>query len=116
MVCLAVVGETEKIRMADKCGEVEGLRVERAVGIQIRPPSIQPVAPKFTYWRFGNLEKSKDRSKALRPPTFGGGVLSILNQTDEEKGRDLQLLGTVKNRYVRVVPHASTSLTLEGKN
>lgn len=50
---------TKLSRMADKCGEVAGLTVERAMGIQRRPPPSQPT-PNFTSWRFGNLEKSKD--------------------------------------------------------
>ena len=51
----------KSIWMADKRGEVGGLRVERALGIQCRSPPTQ-LTPKFTSWRFGNLEKSKDCS------------------------------------------------------
>ena len=45
--------------MADKCGEVVSLRVDRAIGIQGRPPPVHLI-PKCTSWRFGSLEKSKD--------------------------------------------------------
>ena len=50
--------------MTDKCGEVVRLMVERAMGIQGRPPSLKSSEkPKVTSWMFRNLEKSKDRSK-----------------------------------------------------
>lgn len=49
--------------MADRRGDVVGLMVERAAGTHNRLPVIQR-SPMVTSWRFGNLEKSKDR---LRP-------------------------------------------------
>ena len=56
-------GERVKLSwIADKRGEVAGLRLERAVGIQGSPPFTQPT-PNSTSRRFGNLEKSKDRLK-----------------------------------------------------
>ena len=59
--------------MAYKRGEVAGLSVERAIEIQGSPPPTQPI-PKSTSWRFGNLEKSKDRWKASRASTSGDNV------------------------------------------
>ena len=54
-------------RREDKRGEVVGLMVERAVRIHGRPLPIQStVMPNFTTWRFGDVEKSKERSKASR--------------------------------------------------
>jgi len=65
-------------RIADKRGDVAGLRVERALGIQGRPPLFQPsLKPKFTSWRFGNLEKSKDCSKVSQPSTSGIRGVSV---------------------------------------
>ena len=59
--------------IVDKCGEVSGLRVDRAIGIQRRPPPIQQT-PNSTSLRHGNLEKSKDRSGASPASAPGGGV------------------------------------------
>ena len=65
--------------MADKCGEVADPRVERAVGIQNRPPPIQ-LTQNHISWRFGNSEKSKDRSKASQSSTSGGNVSANLSR------------------------------------
>lgn len=72
---LPVVGRWVKLsRIASKRGaDAVGLRVERASGIQNRPPPIQ-LTPKCTSRRFGSLEKSKDRSKASSPPVSGSSV------------------------------------------
>ena len=71
------------MRIADKCEEAVGVRVERAVGIQSKPPPVQPT-PNTSSWRFGNLERSKDRSKASRPSTSGGGVSERLEPAERE--------------------------------
>ena len=48
--------------MVDKRGDVAGLSVEGAIGIQGKLPPVEPtLKPKFTFRRFGDLEKSKDR-------------------------------------------------------
>jgi len=62
-------GPTKLSLTADKCGEVAGLSVERAIGIQCRLPWVQPT-PKFTSWRFGSLEKLKDRSSLASRPSM----------------------------------------------
>ena len=64
-----IIGERAKSsRIADKHGEVEDLIVERAIGMQSRPPPDNPdLNPSFTSWRFGNPEKSNDRSRFLPP-------------------------------------------------
>lgn len=62
--------------MADKCAEVAGLNVERAIGIQMRPPLAKPdLNPSFTSRRLGNFEKSKDRSKSLPPAGLEDGII-----------------------------------------
>ena len=62
-------------RMVDKCGDVAGLNVERAIGIQGRPPYVEPaLKPKLTSRRFGSLEKSKDRANVSLPSTLGSGA------------------------------------------
>ena len=71
--CLLAGGSVKPSRMASKRGEVAGLRVERAVGIERRPPPLQRT-PKRTSWRFGSLEKSKDRSKVSRPSMSEGSI------------------------------------------
>jgi len=73
---LWAMGERAKSsRIAVKCGEVVGLSVERAKGIQNRPPRVKPdLNPSFTSRRFGNFEKSKDRSKASISPGLEGSV------------------------------------------
>ena len=70
---VAVDGREKSSRIVDKRGEVAGLRVERAIGIQSRLPPVQPTL-KSTSSRFWSLEKSKDRSKASHPPTLGDSV------------------------------------------
>lgn len=61
--------------MVDKRGDVVGLSVERAMGIQDRPPSAEPtLKPKFASRRFGSLEKSKDRSNVSLASASGEGV------------------------------------------
>ena len=54
------------IRMEDKHGEVACLIVERAMGIQRRPPCVQ-AGLRVTTRSFGSLEKSRDRSNS--PPS-----------------------------------------------
>ena len=64
-------------RMVDRRREVAGLTVERAMGIQTRPPPVRPARkPSFTSWRFGSLEKSKDRSKASTKLSASGNGIS----------------------------------------
>ena len=71
---LLPVGERKTSnRMADKCGEVVRLSVEKAIGIQSKPPSSQRTL-NSTFWRFGKLEKSNDRPGASRPSKLGGSV------------------------------------------
>ena len=73
-------------RTTDRRGEVVGLSVERAAAIQSRSPFFQPTL-KFTSWRFGNSEKSKDRSEASRPSTLRGSVdVGVLRARPEGVG------------------------------
>lgn len=67
----------------DKRGEVAGLSVESAAGIQTRRPPIQQTAIS-TSWRFWDLEKSKDRSKASVSSTLGGQCKRLNNLDREE--------------------------------
>ena len=61
-------------QIADKRGEVAGLNVERAAGIQCGLQSIQPT-PKLASWMFGSLEKSKDFSEVpWLQSTWGSSV------------------------------------------
>ena len=73
-----MIGEQAKSsRIADKHGEVAGLSVERAIGIQSTPPRAKPdLNPNFTSWRFGNFEKSNDRSKSF-PPAMLENCVSV---------------------------------------
>ena len=49
----------EPSRMVDKYRDVAGLRVERVIGIQGKPPSAEPtLKSKFTFRRFGRFGKS----------------------------------------------------------
>lgn len=67
-----VVVEQKSSLITDKCGEVATLRLERAMGIQGIPPSLElALYLKVTSWTSGNLEKSKDCSKV--PRVFGPG-------------------------------------------
>ena len=70
--------------IVDTCGEAVGFRVERAEGIQSRPPLIQPI-PKSTSWRFGNSEKLKDRPKPSWSPTWVAPEITI---TPKPTGRE----------------------------
>ena len=64
-------GVWQKSRLImDKRGEVAGLMVERAAETQSRPPPTQRT-PKSTSWRFGNLEKLKDRLENSKLPKRG---------------------------------------------
>ena len=74
---LAVYGQAKSSCIADRYGEVAGLRVERAAGIQSRSPPPLQLTPKCTSWRLGKWEKSKDRSKASRPSISGVAAASI---------------------------------------
>lgn len=68
------VDEWKKLSLtADKCGEVAGLRVESAAGIQ-RSLLPFPSAPISTSCRFGNLERSNDRTNGSLLATSGGSV------------------------------------------
>jgi len=64
--------------MADKRRDVAGLIVERAIGIQSRPPP----TPNFTSWRFGNLGKLNDRLKASRPSMSGDRVSASISHVE----------------------------------
>jgi len=55
--------------IVDKRGEVASLSVERAVGIQSKPPLAHRTS-KSTSWMLGNFEKSKDRSEVSMPSTI----------------------------------------------
>ena len=88
---LWVVGQAKSSLMVDKFGEVAIFMVERATGIQSRPPPVQPTA-NSTSRRFGNLEKLKDRSKASRPTTSEGGnsvSTSSARTRGQERGGEL---------------------------
>lgn len=90
-------GERKKLsRRTDKHREEAGLRVERAAGIQGRPPSAQPTT-KFTSWIFGNLEKSKDCSGAPRSPMSEDGVSDTLKPAGPGEGAGF----TIVDCYVR---------------
>ena len=97
----------KSIRMADKWGEVGGLRVESAVGIQSRLPAIKPI-PKSTSWRFGNLEKSKDRSKASLPSASGDSV--SVNISGPGEGGEVQ--GTYNGRRLCMTVSRGSCCTL----
>jgi len=61
--------------MVGGCGDVAGLSVEKATGIQGRPPPVEPTRkPSFISRGFGRLEKSKDRSKVSLASISGNGV------------------------------------------
>lgn len=80
-------GRKNLIWMVDKHGEVADLRVERAVGIQGKPPSTQPIT-KSTVWIFGNLEKSKDCSGAPKPSISGDNVSTFRAGASWARRRD----------------------------
>ena len=104
--------------IADKRGDVTGLRVERVVGIHSRLPPIQP-ASNSNYWRFGNLEKSKDRSKISSLPTSGDDCQCQYLATTSRTGgggRNLQWKGIVYNSLTRVLAYVSVSLTFEKRH
>ena len=65
-------------RREDKCGEVAGLSVARAIGIQGGPlPITLTKWLKLTSSSFGNSEKSKDRPKASRSGSAPGDNVSV---------------------------------------
>ena len=104
--------------IADKRGDVTGLRVERVVGIHSRLPPIQP-ASNSNSWRFGNLEKSKDRSKISSLPTSGDDCQCQYLATTSRTGgggRNLQWKGIVYNSLTRVLAYVSVSLTFEKRH
>lgn len=66
-------GQTNWSWMADKRGEVAGRSVEMVIGIQSRLPTSQRIMRR-TAWRFGKIDKSKDRSKISRLSTSGDNI------------------------------------------
>ena len=94
---LTECGWTKLSWRTDKRGEVVGRMVERAIGIQGRPPPIQRT-PRSTSWRFGNLEKLKDRSKFSCSSTPGGSI----SANSSDAGNNLEgVILTMERSHVR---------------
>ena len=81
------------IRREDKCGEVAGLRVERAIGIQGLPLLIcQTAWLNLTSLSLGNSEKSRDPPSALLSESTPGVLSVLVPRVPESTGREGMVL------------------------